>query len=155
MRRFTPMMLVAACSIATVAPTAVQSLPPPLPLDMARIFTTPAPAQGPVPPIPDYASVNCTFQLMRALSVTASIDDFNRTGSYLCSPLSDAAKNGKGKGRLLLFFTGTAPSDNTLFIQTAATLGFHAVGRCRGLHPPAMRLPGVPYPLLGHYFSIG
>ena len=145
--RFTPMMLVAACSIAMVAPTAVPSLPPPsllplpLPLDMARIFAVPVPPMAPVPPIPAYASINCTFQLMRELSVTAHIDDFNRTGSYLCSPRSDAAKKGKGKGRLLLFFTGTAPSDNTLFIQTAATLGFHAVGRCSGLQSPAMRLP--------------
>lgn len=55
------------------------------------------------------------------------IEDFGRNGSYLCSPSSAGARAGGGAGNLLLFFTGTAPSDNTLFIQTAATLGFHAI----------------------------
>jgi hypothetical protein len=89
----------------------------------------PPPACPPhcTPPIPRYSEVNCTFQLMKVLSTTERIEDFNRSGSYICAPLSAAAKAGGGKGQLLLFFTGTSPSDNTLYIQTAATLGFHAI----------------------------
>ena len=89
----------------------------------------PPPACPPhcAPPIPRFSEINCTFQLMKALSVTEHIEDFNRSGSYLCAPLSAAAKAGAGAGQLLLFFTGTRPSDNTLYIQTAATLGFHAI----------------------------
>ena len=97
--------------------------------DAGRTDGPPPPACPPhcAKPIPRCAELNCTFQLMKELSSTEHIEDFNRSGSYLCAPVSAAAKAGPGAGKLLLFFTGTAPSDNTLFVQTAAALGYHAI----------------------------
>ena len=102
-----------------------------LPPDMAmldRAGGAPPPACPPhcAPPVPGYSSINCTFIQPSATS-TQHVEDYNRTGSYICSPASATAQGGAGHGKLLLFFTGTAPSDNTLFIQHAATLGFHAI----------------------------
>ena len=99
------------------------------PYEQSRLGGAPPPTCPPhcAPPIPRYNEVNCTFQLMKPLSTTEHIEDFNRSGSYVCAPLSAVAKAGGGKGKLLLFFTGTSPSDNTLYMQTAATLGFHAI----------------------------
>ena len=107
-----------------------------VPPDMKMLYqaSTPPPPSCPphcITPIPEYADVNCTFQLMKMLPLPGAgrLKDYERTGSYLCAPraATAAAHSGPGKGKLLLFFTGTAPSDNTLFIQTAATLGFHAI----------------------------
>ena len=135
--RLTAVLLLFAMtySMETVAPLG-RGLP--VAPDVARIYYAeagdasasipPAPA-APVAPIPGIASIDCAFQLMREISTAHHIDDYNRTGSYICSPGTAAAKAGPGAGQLLAFFTGTAPSDNTLFIQTAAALGFHAVGR--------------------------
>lgn len=107
-----------------------------VPKDMAMLYTRteggapPPPACPPhcVPPIPQMSSINCTFIQPSATSTAHHLQDYERTGSYLCSPITAAARTGAGAGRLLLFFTGTQPSDSTLFIQHAATLGFHAIG---------------------------
>ena len=85
-------------------------------------LTGPPPPMCPpacVPPVP--AAPRCTFVL--AADTGTDIDDYNRTGHYLCAP-STAADN----GRLVVFFTGTAPSDTTLLIQATAAFGFHAIG---------------------------
>lgn len=117
-----------AASIVVVT-SIVASVLGPIHEDMAMLYAPPRPACPPhcTPPVPRYSEVNCTFVKMELLSSHDHIDDYGRTGSYLCSPASVQAKGGAGRGSLLLFFTGTAPSDNTLFIQTAALLGFHAV----------------------------
>ena len=118
-------------------------LAPTLPPDMAMLEqpswvvgqgAPPPPACPPncVPPIPKAAGINCTFVQPSATSRPGGprLDDYQRTGHYVCAPAAAAGKPGPGAGRLLLFFTGTAPSDNTLFLQTAASLGFHVRPAC-------------------------
>ena len=125
-------------------------LAPTLPPDMAMLEQPtswvgglgqggpPPPACPPncVPPIPKAAGINCTFVQPSATSRPGGprLDNYQRTGHYVCAPAAAAGKPGPGAGRLLLFFTGTAPSDNTLFLQTAASLGFH-VRRTACPHP--------------------
>ena len=118
----------ALCGLGACLASTVPSLPDDMAMLANRARGAPPPACPPqcAPPIPRFNEVNCTFVQPSATS-TQHIQDFNRTGSYLCAPVSAAAQAGAGAGKLLLFFTGTAPSDNTLFIQHAATLGFHAI----------------------------
>ena len=71
-----------------------------------------------VPPIPSAPS--CAFVL--AARTAPGIDEYNRTGHYLCAP-----HPGKDNGQLVLFFTGTQPSDQTLAMQAVASFGYHAV----------------------------
>lgn len=81
---------------------------------------TPPPVCPPhcVPPIP--SAPNCTFVL--AAQTAPGIDEYNRTGHYLCAPKPD-----RDNGQLVLFFTGTQPSDQTLAMQAVASFGYHAV----------------------------
>ena len=71
-----------------------------------------------VPSIP--SAPNCTFVL--AARTATGIDEYNRTGHYLCAP-----PLAKDNGHLVVFFTGTQPSDQTLAMQSVASFGYHAL----------------------------
>ena len=77
----------------------------------------------PIYPAGHNLAPNCTF--VRAGSTGAGIDEYNRSGHYVCAP---PASHKLASPRLLVYFTGTAPSDCTLFVQAAASRGFHALG---------------------------
>ena len=74
-------------------------------------------------PLPNNPA-KCTFVLSALTG--PGISEMNRTGHYLCVPTAGAGAS--GAGRLVVFFTGTQPSDTTLLIQAAAGFGYHAIG---------------------------
>lgn len=111
-----PMAAVAVTEVADRWPTdPADSLP-----RLDRLSGPPPPLCPPfcVPPIP--SAPNCTFVL--SAETGPAIDEYNRTGHYLCAP--DPRKD---NGRLVVFFTGTQPSDQTLSMQSVASFGYHAI----------------------------